>query len=201
MPDPGSRLKRARKEAGYDTASDAARAMGVNIFTYTQHESGLRGIPRDAAIKYANFYRIRLEWLLTAKGETGSAVQTPVVGYIGGGAEFFPVDDHPKGEGIELVPPPPGVLAPCVAARVRGDSMYPMLEDGWLVFWTRDHDGVTDDCINRLCVVQLKDGPTLVKRLRRGSKPGRWTLESHNAPSRLDVLLEWAAPVLDIRPA
>lgn len=200
---PGERLRQLRKNKGYTSIQQAADAMGVKKDTLAQHENATqgRGVPRDAAIKYAKFYRVSTDFILTGKGNQTHKTQTPVVGYIGAGAEVFPVDDHAKGEGLDKVDPPSGIEFPCVAARVRGDSMYPMLEDGWLVFWTRDNESVPEECLNKLCVVQVKDGPMLVKRLRRGSRAGLFNLESHNAPLRTDVALEWAARVLDIRPA
>lgn len=77
--------------------------------------------------------------------------------------------------------------------------MHP-LRDGWLIFWVRDQPGVPEECVGQLCVVQVKDGPTLVKEVRRGSKKGLYRLESWNAPPREDVELEWASKIIDIRP-
>ncbi len=125
-----------------------------------------------------------------------------MVGYVGAGQQVFPVDDHAMGAGMDEVEAP-GELAGqiVVAVRVRGDSMHPM-KDGWLLFYSRDQDGVPEDCIGRLCVVQLaRDGPLLVKELRRGYDAGRWTLLSWNAAPIEDAEIAWAAPVLSIRPS
>lgn len=92
-----------------------------------------------------------------------------------------------------------GYEGDCVAVRVRGNSMHP-IEDGWLVFYRRDIHGIDDRAVGRLSVVKVQDGPTLVKKLRRGTRKGHFTLESWNGPSQEDVRLEWAAPVIDIRP-
>ena len=122
-----------------------------------------------------------------------------VVGYIGAGAQIFPIDDHARGAGFEEVEAPTGVEGPMVAVRVRGNSMYP-IEDGWLVFYAKDSDGVDDSCIGRLCVVKIQDGATLIKKLRKGGRKGHYKLESFNGPEMDNVRLEWAARVLDIRP-
>lgn len=196
---PAERLKSARIEAGYESAAAAARAMGTPAPTYSGHENGTTDMPRKAAIRYARFYGVSLDWLLTGSGEGRRRTKVPVICYVGAGAEVHPIDDHPKGQGIELVEPPPGVTD-CVAARIRGDSMHP-LRDGWLIFWRKTEDGVPEGCMGALCVVQVKDGPTLVKELRRGSKRGLYRLESWNASPREDVQIEWASKVLDIRPA
>ena len=65
------RLRHARMSAGYQTATDAAAAMGVGISTYVSHENGGRGLGR-AAERYARFYRVSLDWLVAGKGEPRS---------------------------------------------------------------------------------------------------------------------------------
>jgi transcriptional regulator with XRE-family HTH domain len=65
------RLQHARKAAGYQTASDAAHAMGASISTYLSHENGARGLGK-AAERYARFYRVSLDWLLAGRGEPRS---------------------------------------------------------------------------------------------------------------------------------
>lgn len=71
MESPNERLRRARIEAGYKTAADAARALGISGATYNQHENdtrGLGGIPRKAAERYAEKFKVSLDWLLTGRG-------------------------------------------------------------------------------------------------------------------------------------
>lgn len=60
------RLKAAR-ERMFETAAEAAQAMGVNYQTYAAHENGSRGLRRDAAMRYAKFFNISLEYLLTGR--------------------------------------------------------------------------------------------------------------------------------------
>jgi DNA-binding XRE family transcriptional regulator len=197
MDSPADRLKKLRIKAGFESATDAARAMGVASPTYLGHENGSTGLRRAAAIRYAVFFGTTIDWLLTGKGKSGSASKVPVICYIGAGAEVHPIDDHPQGRGLEQVDPPQGV-SDCVAAIIRGESMHPM-RDGWLVFWSKTQQGVPEECLGKLCVVQVRDGPMLLKELYRGSRPGHYRLESWNAPPREDVQVEWAAKVTDIR--
>jgi len=196
---PADRLKKVRQEAGYPTATDAARAMGMKPPTYLGHENGTTGLRRGAAIRYAKFYGVSLDWLLTGSGDGKRKRYVPVVGYVGAGAEMHPFDDHPQGQGLEQVEPPPGETD-CLALRIRGDSMHPF-QEGWLVFYRRDFDGVPENCVGQLCIVQVKEGPVLVKVLRKGAKKKSWRLESWNAPPREDVKLDWASKVIDIRPS
>jgi phage repressor protein C with HTH and peptisase S24 domain len=86
-----------------------------------------------------------------------------------------------------------------VALEVRGNSMYPVINDGWIVFYTRDHPGVPTESLNQTCVVKVaNDGPTLLKHLHldRGAE-NRFTLVSFNAPQMDNIEVEWAAPILD----
>lgn len=198
MKEPADRLKKLRT-ARYATATEAARAMGIPAPTYLGHENGTTPIPRPAAIRYTKFFRTTLEYLLLGRGSADGRQQVPIVGYVGAGAEIYPFDDAPLGDGFEQVDAPPGEID-CVAVRVRGTSQYPMLLDGWLLFYRKDAQGVFEQDVGKLCVVRIKDGPTLVKTLRKSAKKGLWRLESWNAEPMEDVVLIWAARVLDIRP-
>lgn len=72
MPEtPADRLKKIREER-FETAAQAQRAIGVAYATYAAHENGSREISRKFAIRYASFYKIRLDWLLTGTGEPRS---------------------------------------------------------------------------------------------------------------------------------
>jgi len=66
------RLQRARLMAGYEKATDAARVMQIAAPTYLAHENGSRGIRSDSGQRYAQFYRVSYEWLMTGKGEPRS---------------------------------------------------------------------------------------------------------------------------------
>lgn len=80
--DMAERLRQARLAHGkYPKATEAARAMGVEEPTYLGHENGSRGFKGNAS-RYADFYRVNLEWLLTGRGtmrraEASEAVPKP----------------------------------------------------------------------------------------------------------------------------
>lgn len=61
------RLRRARYEAGYEHASEAAKEAGWAPSTYSAHENGNRGFKRDVARTYAEFFGVKLDWLLTGR--------------------------------------------------------------------------------------------------------------------------------------
>jgi len=65
--DLADRLRQARLAAGYTSPTDAARGMGILSPTYLGHENASRGY-RAAAPRYADFFKVNLEWLLTGRG-------------------------------------------------------------------------------------------------------------------------------------
>lgn len=67
------RLEWARRDAGFETAADAARAIGRRYPTYAGHENGSRGFLRNEAAYYASRFRVRLLWLITGQGSPKGA--------------------------------------------------------------------------------------------------------------------------------
>ena len=65
----GDRLRALRKQAGFETAKDAAQKYGWNEGTYRGHEGGSREISRRAAIEYAEAFGVSVKWLLTGQEE------------------------------------------------------------------------------------------------------------------------------------
>ncbi len=61
------RLKLARAKR-YSSPVEAAEALRMSYSTYAAHENGGRGFNRLVA-RYAQFFHVRTEWLLTGKGE------------------------------------------------------------------------------------------------------------------------------------
>jgi len=196
---PAQRLERARKEAGYATAIDAAAQLKVAYPTYAAHENGIRGIGRSAQ-RYAKFFGVSLEWLLTGvdPSDPRRTVQSMglvrKVGYVGAGQAVYGIDDG----GPEFVDAPPDARDDTVAVEVRGDSMFPVFEDGTLLYYSRMLP--PKEMLNRRCVVHLADGRILVKTLRLGTSPSVFTLSSFNAPDMVDEVVEWTSPIEWVKP-
>ncbi len=155
------RLRRAREQAGYARASDAARAMGVEEPTYLGHENGSRGLSRVAP-RYARFFGVSLDWLIDGRGafEPGAGVAAPGAAgpplaapprnaEIGGPARFdarIPAYGQAVGgrDGefilngnriIDILAPPSLQGVPdAYAVYVVGDSMEPRYFAGEAVF-------------------------------------------------------------------
>lgn len=120
----------------------------------------------------------------------------PVVGMIGAGEEIHPFDDGAPGSRLDEIEVPPSVPLDAVAVIVKGQSMWPDYWPGDVIVYRRDVPFDREACLYQDCVVRVLDGPTLVKRVKPGSRPDLLTLESTNAPPRVDQRIEWAAPVL-----
>lgn len=125
------------------------------------------------------------------------AFTVPLVGIVGAGAEvaFYQVTQEP----LDYVDAPPDCGANAVAVEVRGNSMYGVANDGWLLFYEDRHDFVSDDMLGQLCVVGLPGEKVVVKEVLRGSRPGVFNLISTNAAPILDTPVEWAAVVTWIK--
>jgi phage repressor protein C with HTH and peptisase S24 domain len=189
-------LDRALKHADLSQAR-LARALSAQLS---------RNIDRAAVNKMLNGGRaIAADELLAISEITGFASPSPrrsararmsqALGYVGAGSEIVPIDDHAQGAGLEEVELPPGVPADSALVIVRGDSMHPRYFDGEYLFY-REYEGDFSDLVGQECVVQLDDGRTFVKVLKRGQKPGRFNLESFNAPTLKNQSVKRAGPVI-----
>jgi DNA-binding XRE family transcriptional regulator len=200
MSEPHERLRQARRAAGYEEATDAARALGLREPTYLAHENGSRGF-RARAPEYAKRYGVSLEWLLTGRGQKEQrqilpADRTvPLVGYVGAGAEA-----HFSASGeLDRVAAPEGSTEDTVAVEIRGESLGSFF-DRWLIFYDQVRRPVTADLVGKLCVVGLEDGRILVKKIQRSRSRGLFHLISQTEGPILDVAIEWAARVKNMVP-
>ncbi|GLK78003.1 hypothetical protein GCM10008171_32570 [Methylopila jiangsuensis] len=198
-PDFAIRLEAARAARGFSTAKDAATFFGWPYDTYIQHERGERGISR-AAGKYADAFRVSAAWLLTGEGRGVDAQPTrvPIVGLAGAGPHgsvLFADGDGNFGD----IPPPTNWTPETKALEVRGDSMYGMINNGWLVTYDEVR-APSYELDGQPCVVWLDDGRVLVKIVELGRSAGLFDLISTNAPALRDVKLTAAAYVTNIIP-
>lgn len=193
------RLRWARQNAGYASASEFARAEGLGEATYRHHENGTRGLDVEKARRYGAALGVSWYWLLTGEQMPSEIPQARLFGTVGAGEKIITHDNHGPHEWIEA---PPG-LQNAAAVNVRGESMLPAYRPGDLLFFSLDINGprIPDDALGHDCAVQLHDGTVYVKRLARGSKARRYTLRSYAADDIENVVVDWAQPIRWIKRA
>jgi hypothetical protein len=194
------RLRQARQERGFESAAAAAGAFGWKRFTYSSNENGNAPFSYRKAKEYAAAFGVRPEWLYDADGAMKSASGlVPIIGRVGAdpeGVVLFAMGQP----GGDLVPIPPGGTDKAVALLVAGQSMPGLADDGALIYFEDQRSAPTPDMLGHVVVVELDTDEVLVKRLLRGSKTGRYDLESLAGPTRQNVKLRWAAHITAIIP-
>jgi transcriptional regulator with XRE-family HTH domain len=182
---PGQRLQKLRKLRNL-TQEALAERVGVQRLAISRWETGDRGFGR-AARKLAAALQTDPQWL--EYGGAGGPATLPVVGYVGAGSEVYPFND---GETFDEIEAPFGAPPDARVLISKGDSMMPEIGDGDYIVY-REITQRVDDLLGKRCVVRLDDGRVLVKRLRRGTTYGTYTLDSTNAAPIEDVVIVRAA--------
>lgn len=131
MTSANERLQKARRDAGFETASDAARFHGWNENTYRSHENGERGLRLNVVDQYARAFNVSSSWLLVGEGTTDGEMLVRVVGAIEreGVIHFFDGEFEDR----RIVPPFP-IRSFYKCFSISGDFLYPRYSDGDLVF-------------------------------------------------------------------
>lgn len=190
------RLRIVRESRGW-SQSELARRSGVKAQTIQAIEIGKTRKPSNI-VAISDALGVRAEYLMGAKGN-GQRQMTPIIGVVQAGTYSI---DYSVGEGTPLgeVERPAMATHSTVALEVRGDSMGGRVEDGDIIFYDERREPVTPDLYGKLCVIGATDGRVMLKRLKPGSRPGRYHLISYAADPEFDVPVDWAAKVTSIRP-
>lgn len=93
MSDISSRLRQARKLAGWDSAAAAARRFQWNYTTYASHENGQTVPPTKWLTLYADAFGVRADWLISGRGLMSASKPKLVSGYDPDLAEPIQADD------------------------------------------------------------------------------------------------------------
>ncbi|MEO8113601.1 MAG: S24 family peptidase [Phenylobacterium sp.] len=196
------RLREARITKGFETAAAAADEFGWSRNTYASNENGNAPFSYRRAKEYAAAFGVRPEWLYDASGSMRPVAEAgfvQIIGRVGAnpeGAVLFATGQ----EAGDLAPIPPGGSDKAVALRVVGHSMSGVADDGALIYFEDQRTPPTPDMLGQVVVVETDADEVLVKRLLRGSSPGRFDLESVAGPTRRDARLRWAAHITAIIP-
>lgn len=121
-----------------------------------------------------------------------------VVGFVGAGAEvhFFEAKSLPEG----FAAMPPNGTEHTVALEITADSLGAALS-GWFAYYDLEaRESPADPLVGKLCVAELDTGRTVVRRIVKGSEPGRFHLFGSYGDPLLDQRVAWAAPVSAMMP-
>lgn len=175
-----------------------AKLMGVDPASVHRLITGKRPMRMDEATEIARLLSLPVADVLEHAGldVSGSGRTVPLAGYVDGQGEAH-LDWDAHGEAI---PAPAELSGPAVAIQLRTAGTALDAMDGWVLFATLP-DGVSPDAVGRLCLVGLQgNGVALLRFVRRGYQRGRFNLVHPGLGELRDAALDWAVPVLHIRP-
>lgn len=203
------RLREARIARGFASGVEAALAFGWNRNTYLSNENGNAPFSYRKAAAYAAAFGVTAEWLYAGTGASEPDVLdadapeaerlVPIVGRVGADPEGVVLFANGQAPG-DLVPLPPGGSPRAVALQVIGHSMTGLADNGGLIYFEDQRTPPSEDMLGHVVVVETDTDEVLVKRLLRGSRKGRYDLESVVGPVRRDCRLRWAAHITAVVP-
>lgn len=185
-------IRENRKALGL-TQEEIADMLGISVSLYNGLETGKRRMNETYLEGLASIFHLPASQLIVEDQPT-----VEIAGSVGAGAKVPVFEVYEKGAGPRVEVPAGFPTSGIVAVEVQGDSMAPTYAPGEMLFYTRvTPDGVPDDAIGRICVVEDADGMGWVKQLRAGDEPGLFHLVSINPGSETmwNKRVKWAARV------
>lgn len=161
------------------------------------HQGKAKRTNVEDARKIAAWFKVSLDDFY-AGNLTSSGAKIAVAGRVGAGAQVTLTDEYAMGDGLYKIACPPQIApSGIVGVEVQGDSMVPVYQPGDVLIYTRLAMGVPTEALNRICIIEDRDGHVWVKHLRSGSEKGLFNLLSANPTGQNmhDVALKWAAPI------
>lgn len=180
------RLKALRASAG-GTQDDMAEVAGVSRSQYTKYEAAGHDPPEYVLTRLAAHFGVSPSFLRYGPSDSR---MLRVSGLVGAGAQIEAGEIY-SDRVVEI----PASWSDATAYEVRGQSCWPIYDEGDVIVIRGEQRFNEQECLGRMCLVETADGIGLVKRLRRGTREGLYTLESPNAPPIDDVAITSARPV------
>ncbi|WP_188612421.1 LexA family transcriptional regulator [Chelatococcus reniformis] len=198
----GKRLADERRAAGYRSAREAALKHGWPESTYRAHEKGTRTIGQDDAERYGRAFSPPRGRQIARQILFGTTIEqladdlpeeVPVVGKIGAGGSIETSDEQLI-DPLYVIKTPFAVPRDAIAFEVVGESMWPRYDAGDVIICYR-HSIDPEAMVGWEAAVMTSDGNRYLKRVLRTPEPGRYDLESHNAPPMRAMRLSWVSAV------
>lgn len=194
----------ARLKAVGLSATAASRQAGLGEDAIRNMKRALqsddrKGVSTRTISALAPILQTSVAWLMEGIGADGDPQMVRIIGRVGANPDdsiiYTSADDV-----WHFAPRPPGGSEKSVGLEVVGHSMRWVAEDGALIYFEDQHAPPTPDQLGQIVILETEDGQVLVKRLLRGSEPGRYDLESQNGATMDDRRLKWAADITAIIP-
>ena len=193
MDKPSPNRIREWRERRSMTLEHLAEQSGISVSYLSRMEAGRRNVSLKNVQKLTGPLRVSQRDLVI-DDESAERFIVKVVGRIGAGAEIHMDVEQVGPDGLDEIEIPFPVDARSLAFQVEGESMWPRYDPGDIVI-TGEEGTDIDQIVGWEAAVRTADGRRYLKRVRKGSRPGLFNLESHNASPIEDVALEWAAEI------
>jgi phage repressor protein C with HTH and peptisase S24 domain len=184
------RIRTLMDEKGFNALSLAKAAKLGDRAIYNIFD-GKSASPREVTVRaIAEALGVSAAYLMTGRDEVRPQVQ--IVGTVSAGEGWAPVD----GDGADELDFFIGG-GEVVAVRVSGTSMGEAYRDGDTLIGRKRVGKSITELINHDCIVMTVDGRAFVKTLKKGDKPGVFTLRSYNRAfdDIPNIALSWVAPI------
>lgn len=192
------RLRHARIEAGFQSAADAARRLGISYGTYSGHENGLRGIKESEIQKYARAFSVSPEWL-----RSGRLIKYlgHVPAYAFGEAGTIPDGSIKTFEGDDLgafILVPHFSEQPMSFIIIKGTLLKGIASVGDTLLHHKKFIKPGENSPGDLCVCRMKDEKLLIRNVYPGSSSFKFHLSAFNSEPLYDVDLFEISPIISI---
>lgn len=204
------RLKLARINAGFATAKDAAKRVGVPYGTYSGHESGSRGVKKDDLALYARAFNVPLIWLSFGIEDLPNreARYAVVAGVVGNSGDITLFDPENTAEAdIIIMPPLPLKDMFQAVLKVEGNALSGFAPDGSYLYiessdnYTFPSDSSSIDyCLDRhsFCFVRRDDDWVGIIGVPRKGPDGTYYVERFLLPTLLKAEIKVASPIIAV---
>lgn len=180
-----------------------AKRLGVDPSAVSLMFRGMRHMSIDRAAEIAQLLNVPVDELLR---RAGSPLPATVPVRTGRGPRMVPVVGHFEGDGeVQLhitgdEIPGPDELPLKTGVLIGRTAAGPMrLMDGWALY-VAQHSNVPADIIGRYSVARTKSGLVLLRWVTRSYQQGHYNLLSCFSASVENIELDWASPVIWIKP-
>lgn len=193
----GQRIKEARKALQL-SQTELGRLVGTDQSAVSLWENERTLPERDKIPDLARVLYLTPQFLeYGAEAQPNQPRSIRVTGYVIAGNRIEDI------QAAETVTAPLFVIddddTPDSALVVKDHSMWPIYRDRDVLYYREKRRLSPSSAIGMECVVVLRDGDRLVKRLMSGSRRGLYTLSSYNAPEIQDVEVSHCHDIMWIR--